>query len=196
MTRSAARGYASSPRRSTTRRGLDVDITAGSSPTPVTIDLPAGKFGRPALVLREGWTKKGVAVSYLNAVDRKSLLLFGLILVVCVLFLTNGALAATKARPAEVGILLTIGWSRGMCFAPSSAELVIVGAVAGFDRRDRGRMMVKALALSMPVLEAGLVFPLAVGCRPARACPRLAGDPAHPCRGDRTARYRRRPHHG
>ena len=29
------------------RTHLDVDIVAGSSPTPTTIDLPAGKFGQP-----------------------------------------------------------------------------------------------------------------------------------------------------
>lgn len=31
------------------RTGLDIDITAGSSPTPLTIRLPQGKHGRPAL---------------------------------------------------------------------------------------------------------------------------------------------------
>ena len=44
--------------------GLDVDITAGSSPHPVLVELPAGKFGRPELLLREGWSKKGVSVSF------------------------------------------------------------------------------------------------------------------------------------
>ncbi|MGH3426900.1 MAG: FtsX-like permease family protein, partial [Mycobacteriales bacterium] len=142
--------------------GLDVDITAGSSPAPITVDLPAGKYGRPALVLREGWTKKGVAVSYLNAVDRKSLLLFGLILVVCLLFLTNGALAATKARRAEVGILLTIGWSRLDVFRTLLAELVIVGAVAGLAGALLGTVAITVFDFAMPTLEAALVFPLAV----------------------------------
>jgi hypothetical protein len=42
--------------------GLDVDIVAGSSPEPVTVALPAGRFGQPSLELTEGWLKKGVAV--------------------------------------------------------------------------------------------------------------------------------------
>ncbi|MGH3422809.1 MAG: hypothetical protein ACRDOD_24820, partial [Streptosporangiaceae bacterium] len=33
------------------RTGLDVDVVAGSSPSPVTIDLPADKFGPPPLTL-------------------------------------------------------------------------------------------------------------------------------------------------
>jgi putative ABC transport system permease protein len=142
--------------------GLAVDITAGSSPAPITVDLPAGKYGRPALTLREGWTKKGVAVSYLNAVDRKSLLLFGLILVVCALFLTNGALAATKARRTEIGTLQTIGWSRWDVSRAILAELVVVGALAGVAGTIVAIILVSAAGLSMPLLEAGLVFPIAV----------------------------------
>lgn len=39
--------------------GLDVDITSGSSPTPVAVGDPAGTHGRPALTLHEMWSKKG-----------------------------------------------------------------------------------------------------------------------------------------
>jgi putative ABC transport system permease protein len=63
--------------------GLSVDITAGSSPHPLLVSLPPGKFGRPALTVQEGWTKKGAAVAIIEALDRKSLALFALVLVVC-----------------------------------------------------------------------------------------------------------------
>ena len=78
------------------RTGLDVDIAAGSSPSPVTIDLPAGTYGPPPLTLTEGWVKKGVAVAILSAVDKTSVALFTLILVVCVLFVGNAATAAVR----------------------------------------------------------------------------------------------------
>src|ERR1022692_3607534 len=71
--------------------GLDVDITAGSSPTTETIALPAGSYGRPALTLNESWVRKAVALVILNAVDGKSLALFVLILIVCAFFLANAA---------------------------------------------------------------------------------------------------------
>jgi putative ABC transport system permease protein len=51
------------------RTGLDVDVVAGSSPSPVTIDVPAGKFGQPPLTLTQNWVKEGVAVLILKAVD-------------------------------------------------------------------------------------------------------------------------------
>ncbi|HXL89407.1 MAG TPA: hypothetical protein VN969_10610 [Streptosporangiaceae bacterium] len=56
---------------------------AGASPCPVTIGLPAGKFGRPALQLTEDWTQTDAALLVLNQADRESLALLVLILVVC-----------------------------------------------------------------------------------------------------------------
>ncbi|MDP9225271.1 MAG: hypothetical protein M3P18_15795, partial [Actinomycetota bacterium] len=105
------------------KTGLPVDITAGSSPAPMLIHLPAGKFGSPALLVKEGWTKKGAAVEYLKSVNTKSLILFLLVLVACVLFLVNASLAAVRTRRTEIGTLLTLGWSRSQIFKAVSMEL-------------------------------------------------------------------------
>ncbi|MBV9855463.1 MAG: hypothetical protein JOY82_13265 [Streptosporangiaceae bacterium] len=113
------------------RTGLDVDVVVGSSPSPVTIDLPAGKFGQPPLTLSEGWVKKGVAVAILNAVDKKSVLLFTLILVVCVLFVGNAAAAAVRGRRRELGVLAAVGWRRSRLFATVLGELAGIGLAAG-----------------------------------------------------------------
>lgn len=142
--------------------GLAVDITAGSSPHPVTISLPAGKFGRPALLLREGWSKKGVTVSFLRALDRKDLALFALILVICGFFLGNGALAAVRARRAEIGTLLTLGWSRRAIFRAVLAELAAVGLVAGAAGTGLAALLVEAFSLRLPLLRVLLVLPIAV----------------------------------
>ena len=85
------------------RTHLTVDIVAGSSPRPTTVDLPAGRFGQPGLRLTEGWVHKGVAVAILTAVDRKSVVLFTLILIVCVLFVANSATAAVRAGGGRWG---------------------------------------------------------------------------------------------
>lgn len=129
------------------RTGLRVDITAGSSPTPVDVRLPTGRFGRPALTVQEGWIKKGVAVSILRAIDRKSLALFVLILLVCALFTTNAAAAAVRSRRSELAVLATLGWPARRLFALVLLEVSLVGAAAG----------VAAAALSIPVAAlAGL----------------------------------------
>jgi putative ABC transport system permease protein len=113
------------------RTGLDVDIVDGSSPSPVTVDLPAGKFGPPPLTLSENWVKKGVALLILNAVDKTSVALFTLILVVCVLFVGNAATAAVRGRRRELGVLAAVGWRRSRLFATVVGELAGIGLAAG-----------------------------------------------------------------
>ncbi|MCP9487897.1 MAG: ABC transporter permease [Gaiellaceae bacterium MAG52_C11] len=113
------------------RTGLDVDITAGSSPRKLLVELPPGKFGRPRLLLEEGWVKKGVSVTFLRAADRKSIALAGLILLACGFFVGHGAYAAVRSRRREIGTLVCVGWPRRSIFGLVLAELALVGCVAG-----------------------------------------------------------------
>ena len=113
------------------RTGLDVNIVTGSSPAPTAVTLPAGRYGQPALTLREGWVKKGVAVAILTAIDKKSVLLFVLILVVCALFVANSATAAVRGRRQELGVLACLGWTRPRLFAVVLGELAVIGLTAG-----------------------------------------------------------------
>src|SRR5581483_7292921 len=113
------------------RTGLTVDIVIGSSPAPTTIAVPPGKFGTPALLLSEGWVKKGVVVTILDAVDRSSVVLFVLILIVCALFVANSAAAAVRGRRTELGVLACLGWTRPRLFAAVLAEVTLIGLTAG-----------------------------------------------------------------
>jgi putative ABC transport system permease protein len=126
------------------RTGLDVDIVAGSSPSPVTIEVPAGKFGQPPLTLSENWVKEDVAVAILKAVDKTSVALYILILVVCVLFVGNAATAAVRGRRRELGVLAAVGWRRSRLFATVLGELAGIGLAAGL----------LAAAISVPISAA------------------------------------------
>jgi hypothetical protein len=174
--------------RIATRTGLDVDITAGASGAPTAVDLPAGRFGRPALALTEEWIRKGVATRVLSAVDRKSVVLFTLILVVCALFVANATSAAVRARRSELGILASLGWSTGRLFAVVLAEVGLIGlaagvlggalalplaALAGVDA-SVGRAAVAIPAATLLAVLAGL----APAARAARADPIAAVRPA------------------
>lgn len=145
------------------RTGLSVDITAGSSPTAITVDLPEGRFGRPALRLSEGWTQKGVSISYLNALDRKDVALFALILAACALFLGNNAFASVRGRRSEIGTLLTIGWSPQEVFTLVLGELATVGVAAGLLGTALAAALVRALSLDLPLLWTLYVIPVALG---------------------------------
>lgn len=146
----------------TARTGLDVDITAGSSPTPMVVDLPAGSFGRPALTLREGWVQKGVAVAVLSALDRKSLVLFVLILLVCGLFVTNAASAAVRTRRTELGVLSCLGWRTNRLFAAVLGEVGLVGLAAGILGSLLALPLSAAFGLHVSAWRAGLAVPAAV----------------------------------
>jgi putative ABC transport system permease protein len=145
------------------RTGLAVDITAGSSPHTLLVDLPRGRFGQPPLQVHEGWIKKGVAVLFLEALDRKDLALFALILVVCGLFLANGAFAAARARRTEVGTLRTLGWSQGAIFRASLGELALVGLLGGLAGVGLAAALTVAFGLRLALLDTLLVLPIAVG---------------------------------
>jgi len=143
--------------------GLAVDITAGSSPHPMLVSLPKGNFGQPPLLMQEGWSKKGVTVAFLSALDRKDLGLFALILVICGFFLGNGALASVRARRAEIGTLLTLGWSRTAIFAGVLAELAVVGLVAGALGTGLAAALATGLSLQVSLVSTLLVLPIAIG---------------------------------
>jgi putative ABC transport system permease protein len=146
-----------------TRTHLDVDIVAGSSPEPTTIELPAGKFGQPALTLTEGWVHKGVAIAILSAVDKDSLVLFLLILVVCVLFVANSASAAIRGRRRELGVLACLGWTRPRLFATVLGELAGIGLAAGLLGAAAALPLSSALGLHASPGRAALAVPVAVG---------------------------------
>jgi hypothetical protein len=142
--------------------GLDVDITAGSSPTTETIALPAGSYGRPALTVNESWVRKAVALVILNAVDGKSLALFVLILIVCAFFLANAAFAAVRARRTEIGVLRCLGWPRRMIFMFTLGEVMLTGLVAGVVGTGLSALLIALLRLEVPWWRVGLVIPVAM----------------------------------
>jgi putative ABC transport system permease protein len=137
--------------------GLQVDITIGSSPTPVTIDLP-GERSRPALELREGWVKKGVSVVILRALDRETKVLLLLILVVGALFAANAASAAVRARRTEFGVLIAVGWTRRNVLADITGELAAIGLAGGL----LGAVLAVAVGLALDVHVAASAAVLAV----------------------------------
>lgn len=141
--------------------GLTVDITAGSSPTPRTVALPAGNYGRPALTLTEDWVKKGVAVSILTAIDRKSVALFGLILAVCCLVVANTTNASVRARRSELAILSCVGWPARRLFALVLAESSALGLTAGILGSAAAIPLARALGLSFSPTRALLAIPAA-----------------------------------
>ncbi|WP_405091204.1 ABC transporter permease [Micromonospora sp. NBC_01392] len=167
-----------------TTTGLDVDITLGSSPAPQTVELPAGAFGRPDLRLTENWSALGVASVITRAVDRKSAVLFALVLVVCALFLGNAVTAAVRDRRSELAVLACLGWPARRIGALVLGEVATLGLVAGLLAVGLAVPLGRALDIdvdwrralvAVPVaLLLALVAGLAPALRAARAHPAAA----------------------
>jgi putative ABC transport system permease protein len=145
----------------TTATGLQVIVTSGASPEPVTVTLPSGRFGRPQLKLTEDWTAVGVSLVVLRQADRESLALFALILVVCALFLAGAALAGVRSRRAEIGGLRSMGWGRRQVFVFILGEVVLLGVLAGAAGAALSALLIEILGLSAPLWRAALVLPIA-----------------------------------
>jgi putative ABC transport system permease protein len=181
------------------RTGLDVTITLGSSPTPVTVSLPAGRYGRPALTLREGWVKIGAALGIISAVDRESFAVFALVLLACGLFVGNAAAASARTRHPELGVLACLGWPAERIFAVLLAELGAIGLAGGAV----GVLVALAVAhlaglgvspaLAVLVLPVSVALALAAGLIPAWRAARAV--PLHALRPAVSSRPRR-PGHG
>jgi cell division protein FtsX len=170
------------------RTGLAVDVTAGSSPTDVEVALPAGRHGRPALTLREGWVKKGVALDILRAIDRKSVILFALVLLVCAVFVANAATAAVRSRRRELGVLAAVGWRPRRIFVLMIGEMTMLGVAAGVAGAviavAAGRLLDADVSLDRAALAvpAATLLAVAAGLHPARVAAR-----AHPSQALRPA---------
>ncbi|MEV0489542.1 ABC transporter permease [Streptomyces atratus] len=179
--------------------GLGVDLTMGSSPAPRTVHLPAGDYGRPALALSEGWSSKGVAVRIVEAADRKSLLLFGLVLGVCALFLVNSASAAVRDRRRELAVLSCLGWPRTRVTALVLSETALLGTAAGALGSLLSLLLAGPFGLGVSPLRAAAAVPIAlVLSLLATALPALRASSGHPAASLRPAvRAARRPrrHH-
>lgn len=143
--------------------GLDVDITVGASPSPQTVLLPAGKFGRPELTLAEGWSRKGVAVAIIQAIDRKSAILFGLILAVCLLFLGNALMAGVRSRRRELGVLACLGWPRRKLARLIVAEVGGLGLLAGIASALLAWPLAASAGVTVSPAHLAAAIPIALG---------------------------------
>ncbi|MGW2047347.1 FtsX-like permease family protein [Streptomyces sp. NPDC001858] len=135
---------------------LQVDVTVGTSPAPQTVTLPSD------VKVTEYWVAKGVALRILRAVDAKSAVLFGLVLVVCGLFLAQAALASVRSRRTEIGTLRCVGWSASEILRLILGELAAIGLAAGTLGALLAYGLGALLGLPTSAAKAALVLPVAL----------------------------------
>jgi putative ABC transport system permease protein len=143
--------------------GLSVDIIRGSSPISIQIDLPAGKFGRPALTVTEPWAVKGVAFKFLRAVSAQNLALFGLVLVNAMVLVGETGYISAVRRQREFGVLRALGWQTLSIAWLVELEMLMLGLVVGLLALVIGVPLVFHLGLGTTAWQLAAVVPLAIG---------------------------------
>lgn len=114
--------------------GLDVDITDGSSPTPVAVRLARLRGRSPALRLTEPWSQIGVTYDIATAEDATTLGLVGVAVLAGLLFVVSAVAAVVRLRRRDFAILSAVGWSERDLARALAAELVMTasaGTTAG-----------------------------------------------------------------
>ena len=111
--------------------GLQVDIVKGSSPRPLQVALPPGKFGRPALIVTQGWASKGVAFRFFQAVSFQNLAIFAIVLVGALILVAQTAYVSVRRRRSELAVLRAVGWPPWRIALLIELEMLILGLAVG-----------------------------------------------------------------
>jgi hypothetical protein len=163
------------------RTGLDVSVMSGAAAVTRQVALPAGQHGRPALVLTSTWVRPVVGVALSRALDEGGLVFFGLVLVLCAMFVVNSTLASLGTRWAELELLYQSGWPRRRVGGLLLAETAVVALTAGLLAMAVAIPAGAALGLPLTAGESAWSVPVAVAlavsatsipvwraCRPVR----------------------------
>jgi putative ABC transport system permease protein len=143
------------------RTGLRVDVVKGASTRDVSVALPAGRFGRPPLSVRERWSVKGVALRFNEAISVQNLTLVIVTLCSAGLLMGQAAYVAVRRRQAEFAALRAMGWRRRDLAALVTSENLLIGLVAGAVATAVGLAAVAASGAVSPAL-AFVAFPAAI----------------------------------
>jgi putative ABC transport system permease protein len=142
--------------------GLEVDITTGSSATKEILALPAGRYGRPALTLSQWWVKKGVALTILKQLDKKSLVLFFLVLLVSAVSVANSTIASVRSRRTDLGVLACLGWRPIHLFRIVLLELFLIASTAGLISAGLALVLSHLAGTPVSISRASLAIPAAL----------------------------------
>ena len=145
------------------RTGLQVDVVAGSSPRPVLVHIPGYEDVPPLGYVEEQWIQKGVNLTIGRQVKRGNLLLFGVMLIACSLYILNTALMSVLGRRREVALQKALGWRSSTVFRSLLVEAALVGLVAGVLGLLLAVGVAALLGLHLPLADAALILPVGLG---------------------------------
>lgn len=167
--------------------GLEAEIVAGASPSPVEIYVagydPSSAGQKDLGYVSQQWTSLGAAQRVESGLGSTNLLLLVLSLVVAAAFAAGLASIKVASRTGEASILRAIGWSDGEIFRYLTADALVAGLVAEVAATAAavtngpgtlsGLLVAFLLAATLP---AGAALATAVVLRRSRPSDRIGGE--------------------
>ena len=142
--------------------GLMVDVVVGSSPEPVRVDLPGGKYGRPELSVTEGWSVKGVVVRFVEAISAQNVALFSVMLSAALVLVGETAVVSVRRRRREFAVLRALGWNRWHIVRQVLTEMLLLGGATGALTIVTALVLAFALHLGVTGWQIAAIVPLAL----------------------------------
>jgi len=139
------------------RTGLEVDVVVGSSPQRVLVYIPGLGY------VEEQWIQKGVNLKITREVKRANLVLFGVMLVSCGLYILNTTLVSAMGRRREVALQKALGWRSLTVFYNLMSEAATVGLAAGVIGLSLAIGIAAITGWQLPLANAVLILPLGLG---------------------------------
>ena len=143
--------------------GLQVDITLGSSPQPMLVDVQGSEKVEALGKVEELWVRQLVGITLQRYFTRFDTLLFVTMFFSFAVFIYTSAALNITGRQQEIGVLKTIGWKDKRILGYLLSETLLLALITGCIAFAATLGITALLGHPIALDRAGLVFPLMLG---------------------------------
>jgi hypothetical protein len=145
------------------RTGLQVDITLGSSPQPMLVDVQGSEKVEALGKVEELWVRQLVGITLQRDFTRFDALLFVALFFSFAVFMYTSAALNLAGRQGEIGVLKTVGWKDKHILGYLLSEVLLLAFITGCIAFAATLGITALLGHPIALDRAGLVFPLMLG---------------------------------
>jgi len=143
--------------------GLQVDITLGSSPQTVLVDVQGSDKVEALGKVEELWVRQLVGITLQRDFTRFDTLLFAAMFFSFGVFIYTSAALNLNGRQQEIGVLKTVGWKDKRILGYLLSEALLLALITGCIAFAATLGVTALLGQPIALDRAGLVFPLMLG---------------------------------
>ena len=142
------------------RTGLQVDITLGSSPQTMLVDVQGSEEVEALGKVEELWVRQLVGITLQRDFTRFDTLLFVVLFISFAVFLYTGAALNLQGRQGEIGVLKTVGWKDRRILGYLLSEALLLALITACTALLLTKGIMALMGHPIAGNRAVLVFPL------------------------------------